>query len=162
LLKEEIMEEVIREVRCQLAQQSSRADTEAPKLEREARELRAQNQRLVQAIALGHESPTIVKEIAVREERLAEIDRLRAVLRSGPGTVDLQLRRLEREARTRLENLRGLVARNPDEARPALESLFDGPLTFTPEGRRYRIEGAVSFGEALCTTAGDPNGFCTV
>jgi hypothetical protein len=43
--------------------------------------------------------------------------------------------------------------------RPALESLFNGPLTFTPEGRRYRIDGAVTFGEALFTTVGDPNGF---
>src|SRR5688572_20997887 len=61
--------------------------------------------------------------------------------------------------RGRLADLRGLLGRNPTEARKALETVFDGPLTFTPVegGRSYRIEGAAAVG-AMFTTVSDPTG----
>ena len=60
---------------------------------------------------------------------------------------------MEREARRRLRDLRGLLERNPDEARRALEALLDGPLRFqpteTPAGRRYEIRGKIAVGTQI-------------
>jgi hypothetical protein len=62
--------------------------------------------------------------------------------------VDLEVRRLAKEARSRLEDLRGTMQRNPDEARKVMEAMLKGPITFTPietsDGKRYRIRGAVA------------------
>ena len=81
-----------------------------------------------------------------------------------PSVLDLEVRRLEREARTRLANLQGLLGRNVVEGRKALEALLDGPLRFTPvqtkDGRRYEITGAAAVG-FLCTTDCVPKGIRT-
>ena len=68
---------------------------------------------------------------------------------------------MEREARQRLDDLRGLLTRNPLEARRVFETLLDGPLVFesteTTEGRRYATRGSALLGPLL-TTDSDPNG----
>jgi hypothetical protein len=50
---------------------------------------------------------------------------------------------MEKEARRRPTELRGLLDRNPQEARVALEALLAGSLPCapieTPEGKRYAI-----------------------
>lgn len=83
------------------------------------------------------------------------------------------MRRLEKQARARLEDFRGLMGRNPAEARKALETLLHGPLRFTPvetaEGKRYRVEGEVGLEAMLvqegvgsrCTTDSVPSGIRT-
>ncbi len=54
-----------------------------------------------------------------------------------PAVLDLEVRRLEREARPRLADLQELLSRNVAEARKALEALFDGPTLHTnTNGRR--------------------------
>ena len=54
----------------------------------------------------------------------------------------------------------GQALRNPEQARTVMERLLEGKLTFTPiqtdDGKRYRIEGRVSLGEALQIPA-DPS-----
>ncbi len=71
-----------------------------------------------------------------------------ATARTAPSVVDLETRRMEREARERIGALRGLMTRNPTEARKVLEAILDGPLIMTPTktkvGRRYDITGRVA------------------
>ena len=76
--------------------------------------------------------------------------------------VDLEARRLEAEARKRLVDLRGLLRRNPEEARRALEALLPAPLVFTPlvteQGKRYQSEGRASVAGGF-TMRASPTGF---
>jgi site-specific DNA recombinase len=161
VLQEELVADALKEVRRRLAERAERPNTELADLEAEARRLRSELDRLVNALASGVESPTIAKVIDEKEKRLTEVGARLAVLRAAPSVLDLEVRRLEKEARKRLGDLRGLLGRNPTDARRALEAIFAGPLTLqaidTDDGRRYRIEGSAAFG-TLFTTDGDPTG----
>ena len=161
VLREELVAQVLVAVRRRLAERSERPSTEKAELESEARKLRTELDRLVTALASGTESPTIAKAVDERERRLTAVRARIEVLASAPSVLDLEVRRLEKEARKRLADLRGLLQRNPTDARRALEALLEGPLSFrvvvAREGRRYEIEGAAAIG-ALFTTEGDPSG----
>jgi site-specific DNA recombinase len=161
VLREELVTEVLQEVRRRLAEHAKKPSTEAAELEAEARRLRAEIDRLVSALAAGTESPTVANAINQRETRLSQVRGRLDVLSAAPSVLDLEVRRLEKEARARLADLRGLLGRNPAEGRKALEALLAGPLTFAPVdadgGRRYQIEGSAALG-AMFTTEGVPNG----
>lgn len=166
VLREELVIEVIREVRARLAERAKAPNTEADELRAEGRKLRAEIDRLVAAIAAGTASPTLGQAIEQREARLSEVNARLDVLRTAPDVISLEARRLEREARKRLDDFRGLLGRNTTEARKALEALLQGPLAFTPielpeGGKRYRIEGRASVGSVF-TTEGVPNGIAHV
>ena len=112
--------------------------------------------------ASGTELPTVAKAIDERERRLSEVRARLDVLAAAPSVIDLEVRRLEKEARAPLADLSGLLGRNPTEARKALEALPEGPLTFAAVdavggGRRYRVEGSAALGN-MFTTDGVPNG----
>jgi hypothetical protein len=128
----------------------------------EARKLRTEIDRLVEAIANGTASPTMGKAVEQREARLSEVNARLDVLKTAPSVLDLEARRLEKEARRRLGDFQALLGRNPTEARKALEALLQGPLSFAPVelpegGKRYRIEGSATLGCAFATE-GVPNG----
>jgi hypothetical protein len=63
------------------------------------------------------------------------------------------VRRLEKETVKRLQELRDVFKRNPQEARTVIERVLDGKLAFTPietaEGKRYRVEGRAALDELL-------------
>lgn len=162
VLREELVVETLRQVRLRLADRAKAAMTDAPELEREARKLRAELDRLVQALASTDEKPgVVVHAIADREKQLAALNARLVAIRTAPSVVELEVRRLEREARDRLRQFRRLFEENPAEGRKALEALVDGPLRFTPvetdEGKRYQIEGTVALGNVF-TTDCDPTG----
>jgi site-specific DNA recombinase len=157
VLREELIGDALAELRRRLSERAERPDTDAADLESEARRLRGEIDRLVGALAAGTESPSIAGAIGEREQRLAEVRARLGVLSAAPSVLGLEVRRLEREARTRLADLRGLLGRSPAEGRKALEALFAGPLAFHPEEHRYRIEGSAAFG-ALIPTICDPSG----
>ncbi|MDI3288052.1 hypothetical protein [Polyangium sp. 15x6] len=81
-------------------------------------------------------------------ERQKELTALEARLRTAktvPAAMDLEVRRLETEARRRLEELRESIGRNPIEARRFIQELFPNGLTAsplpTPGERRMRLIG---------------------
>jgi hypothetical protein len=77
-------------------------------------------------------------------------------------SVRPQLHRLEHDARARLADFRAALAGHPAEARVFLSKIFAGPLKFTPDGDRYRIEGEVPVAAALFESApnsASPAGF---
>jgi site-specific DNA recombinase len=49
-----------------------------------------------------------------------------------PSVLDIETRRLEKDARARIADLRGALRRNPEAARKALEKVLTGPLVFPP------------------------------
>jgi hypothetical protein len=98
---------------------------------------------------LKERSLTLQNARQVRINQRNELDaRIRAI-KTAPEAISTELARLEREARGRLADFRSVLAGHPTEARTFLAQIFAGPLTFTPEGNRYRIEGAVATASAL-------------
>jgi hypothetical protein len=57
--------------------------------------------------------------------------------------------RLEREARSRLADFREVARIHGAQARSFLEQILAGPMTFTPDGNRFVIEGEVRVPAAL-------------
>jgi DNA invertase Pin-like site-specific DNA recombinase len=167
-LCEDVVTEAFRLLRLRIEAQAKRADTEGPALEAEARQLRAEVGRLAAAIARTDGSEALAGEVGAREARLRAIDAELRTLRTAPATVDLEHRRMEREARGRLGELGAVLAQNVAEGRRVIESLLAGRLRFSATAeRRYRIEGAVSIGglvavEGAISTDGVPSGDRTV
>ena len=164
VLSEEVIGAVLTELRKRLAARTEAPNAERDELEAEARRLRSELDRLVEALANGLESPTIGAVIGARERRLTEVRARLQMLAVAPGVLDLEVRRLEKEARARLREFQGLLTRNVIEGRKTLEALLEGPLRFTPvqtkDGRRYEITGAAAVG-AFCTTDCVPKGIRT-
>jgi chromosome segregation ATPase len=159
--------EVLREVRRRLAERAKHQVSEAPELEKQLLKLRGDIKRLGEALLVADRPPeVVVKMIADREAQLTELQARLAVLKTAPSVIDMETRRLEREARGRLADLRGLLARNSTEARQALEAILEGPLVFTPvmtpKGKRYNITGKVAVGNLVVLepdrTASVPSG----
>lgn len=160
VLRESVVLEVLADVRRRLTERSAKAGTELPELEERAAEIKREIRNPARVIAKGVQSPTIDEEISVREKQLRAILSRIDATRTAPAVLDLEVRRLEVEARKRIADLRGLCRKRPEEARKALEALLDGPLTMTPveteAGPRYSVEGRLATGLILSAT---PTGF---
>lgn len=149
LLTEEMIVRVVKGVRARIAEASNRSETELPELERQASRLRAEIRRLGEAIVSTATPPgQLVRMMSEREATLSELEAKIATSRTAPSVLDLEVRRLEKEARARLVELRGALQRNPDEARAAVAAVVGGGLVMTPvdtdDGRRFRVEGEVA------------------
>jgi hypothetical protein len=96
-----------------------------------------------------------------REKRLTAAEARLAALQTAPAVLDLEVRRMEKEARRRIEEFAKVMTRNPDEARATLETLLGGPLRFgpvqAPEGKRFRIEGEIAL-ESVFLSEGEGTG----
>jgi hypothetical protein len=162
VLREELVVETLHELRRRLAERARSTNTETPRLEQRAATLRQELQRLGEALVATDEKPrTIVRLIAEREKGLRDVEARLAALAVAPGALNLETRRLEKDARRRLADFRALLARNPQEARVALDALPEGPLSFapvqTPEGKRYAVTGKIAVG-SLFTIDSVPRG----
>jgi len=159
VLSEELVVGVIATVRESLSARAKVTSYEVSNLEKDAERLRKEVDRLVLALAATDQKPdAIVRGIADRQEQLAALEtRLRAA-KTAPETVHVQLDRLEEEARKRIQNLRGLLDRNPDEGKEVIRAVFEEPLKVTPietdEGKRFWIEGSASIRQMLTTDRG--------
>ncbi len=74
----------------------------------------------------------------------------------------MELRRIERDARARLTEFRAALEAHASQARTFLTQILAGPLKFTPQKNRYRIEGEVSAVTALFSSVpkvASPRGF---
>ena len=162
VLREEVITEALRELRRRLAERAQTADTEAPELEAQAKKLRAEIERLGDAIVSISEPPgALVRMMGEREKRLAGVEARLAAPRTAPAVLDLEVRRMEKEARRRVEEFADLVTQNPDEARSTQETLLAGLLRFEPvqepEGKRFKIDGAIALETVFLTEGGEPD-----
>ncbi len=163
VLTEKVMVEVIREVRRRLEQRGKTAGADVDELVKQAQKLRQEVRNGAEALLkLGH-SPALTEALAEREGRLKQVEAQIEATRSAPGAIDLETRRMEREARRRLKDLKALLDGNPAEGRKALEALLDGPVTFTPieedDGRRrYQVSGTIATGAVMAPNVNVPKG----
>ena len=163
VLREEIVVQVLRELRARLADRAKSTDAETPAIEEQVGKLKGEIANLTAAIAVGGAGTpqALVQAVREREEAVAAlVARLRA-LRVAPEVISLETRRMEREARARLTDFRGLLDRNRDGARKVLDALLETPLKFTPTpDNHYVIEGPVYLG-GLYPITSDPSGIRT-
>jgi hypothetical protein len=160
-----------KKLRKRINEQASRSEAEVPELEKQAKAVEGRIARLAEAIMSSEEPPgTLVRMMAEQEKELGAIRQRIAALKASGSTLDLEARRLEKEARERLKDFQGLLQRNPEEARKVLEAVLVGPLVWTPietkEGRRYEIRGkldptGVLSGGSNPPIDGVPNGIRT-
>jgi site-specific DNA recombinase len=168
ILTEEVITRVLGEVRRRLSGRADENAGEIKELTKKAAKLKAEIVRLGEAIVSTSEPPhALVKMMAEREASLATIEARATVLKAAPSVIDLEVRRVEKEAQKRLADLREVVQQRPLEARGVLEALLVGPITFTPidapEGRRFRLQGKASTGGVIGPSSidGVPSGIRT-
>jgi len=159
ILSEDLVVEVIATVRERLSARAKATSSDVPKLEKDAERLRKEVDRLVAALAATDQKPdAIVRGIADRQEQLTVLETRLKAAKMAPEAVNIQLDQLEAEARKRIQNLRGLLDRNPDEGREVIRAVFEEPLKVTPietdEGKRFWIEGSASIRQMLTTDRG--------
>jgi len=153
-LDEQLVIDVCRKVRVRLEARAAAArKTRAPK-EREVAKLATEIAALASSLATAPEiaRPAILEQLAARQTRHDELRVELATAAAAPGTIDLELRRLEADARRRVGNLRGIAERNAAGARRLVEGLF-GTITATPialpAGPRLRLQGSAGVGRML-------------
>lgn len=135
-----IMGEVRRRLRC--TDESSAEELGA--LAKDGARLRREIERLTQAICTSDDAPeALVRALSLKEGQLKDTDARMKALRTAPAAHDLEMKRLEHEARARLADLGGVLRRHGAEARKVLDALLSGPIIFVPEeGKRYRLTGS--------------------
>jgi site-specific DNA recombinase len=160
VLQEKFAQRIFAEVRRRVAKQSSTRGGDVERLEKQSRKLQTEISNLAKGVAMATGSlPALVQHMT---ERQAELDKLRAqlqVMQAAPGVLDVEVRRLEKDVRQRIADLKGVLQRNPKRAREALEGLLDGKMVFEPvqrpEGRRYEVTGKLAAGGLLKLGAAD-------
>ena len=163
VLSEELVLEVLRQLRHRLAERAKTTTSDVPQLEKEATQLRTEIGRFVLALASTDQKPeAIVRAVAERQEQLSALEARLRVTRAAPEAIQLEVRRMEVEAKQRIADARAMLERNPEEARRVVATLFPGPLTVAPidtaEGKRFWIEGSAVIGRMFAADGGCLNG----
>ncbi|MGH7436881.1 MAG: hypothetical protein ACRENE_14510, partial [Polyangiaceae bacterium] len=154
VLREEVVLEILKEVRERISKQCGESDGEVEALGTKIVKLRKEIANLAEAVALtGGSVDALAQKLSERQERLSGMEARLKMLKVAPGVLSLEVRRLEADVRRRIDYFRELLDRDTQEARKVVEALLDGPVTFTPmetpEGRRYKVEGRIATGALL-------------
>jgi site-specific DNA recombinase len=160
VLREEVVLEILKEVRQRISNQCDESDGQVEALETQVAKLRKEIANLAEAVALtGGSVEALAQKLSERQERISDMEARLKMLRVAPDVLKLEVRRLEGEVRHRIDHFRELLDRDPEEARKVVEALLDGPATFTPietpDGRRYKVAGRIATG-ALLQALPDP------
>ena len=158
LLQPAVIEAAIDRALSILRPDPATAEAERRRLAADLTDVGREVERLTQAIVQGGELAPLVEALKAREEHR---DAIRAELASLDGRrrlTDLDAGRLASKAEKRLEEWRGLLGRQPVQARQILGKLLVGRITFTPgedaEGRFYAFEGEGALGRLLTGVLG--------
>lgn len=161
VLTEEFVNAAMAEVRRRIAARAEASQDELDRLAAQAEKLRAEVDKLAELAleAPKDTRPVFFAKMGERQAELTVIDtRLRAAA-TVPKAMEMELRRMEAEARRRIVELHDLMERNPSEAKAFARSLFpDGLKTTslsTPDGRRMRLEGVAAPDRALGLEVGN-------
>ncbi len=164
VLTEGVALAALAELRQRLAARVKSGTSEAATVEAEIGKLDREIKRLVTVAASledADQPEELAKQIEEKTRRRRELRTRLDSLRAAPGVLSLEVRQLEKEARTRLADLRALLTRKPAEARRTVEALIKGPITFSPStvdgAPRFELLGAVSTG-AVFHKQSDPDG----
>jgi hypothetical protein len=166
VLRTEAIDYVMAKLEGALKEQFQNLDAELRGLRQRKQQVEAEIGRLVQAIADGQSSKSLVAAIAEREGELKGIlDRL---LEPGPGSLTETLGNLRAIAMDRLGNLRKLVSNpeNVEQTRAVLAEHF-GTFKMEPVNENgklsYRYHGKIDFfgDRAMARTGGAGGSVCT-
>jgi site-specific DNA recombinase len=159
ILTEQTVVAVIAELKARFHTDRRTHASEVQRLERERTKLRKAAENGAAALLTLGQSPALVQALRQAEARLGEVEAQIVARATEPEIIDLGLARLEAEARRRIADLSGLLARNPTEARRVMEAVFATGLVMTPirdrQGPRFKIEGLATTGALLCGTTND-------
>ena len=163
VLTEGVVTNALKILRRQLIDRTRSTNEVLPALESEKKRLSIEIDNLVSALACAESKPDpVVRAIAERQEKLSAVEARIDAVKTTPHSVMSKLQQLERQARANLAEFQKSLADHPGAAREFLSKIFDGPLRFTAQGDRYRIEGQVSAPAALfydVPNSASPGGF---
>jgi len=140
VLRQEFIDYVICGLQEELRQRHEAFELGLKALRDERPRIEAELRRLVESIAVGNGSPTVMAAITEREARLREI--MNRVIEPGPGSLQEKLEELRTFAVSRLTRLRELLT-NPGAIHEARALLAEQIGKFTLE--RVEENGKVSF-----------------
>ncbi len=137
------------EIRRALEAQLPKQEADAAELERELREVKAEQKRLTKAVALADDVPELVAELRQRATWARSLEAQIATIRSAPAELRALVDQAEATVRARLGNLRDALIDGAD-LRAVFGRLFPRGLQFFPDriGDRqvWRLEGAAALG----------------
>jgi hypothetical protein len=149
ILRPNVIERAIRLAIEDLA--PARQTANRRKLATDLATVRAECERLAEAIARGGPMDVLLERLRDRQARRTLLEGQLAAERSMAPQASSQA--LDRRLRAKLEDWRGLLTRNVTEGRAVLRTLLVGPLRFTPieeERRRgYGFEGLIALDRLL-------------
>ena len=140
VLRQEFIDYVICGLQEELRQRHEAFESGLKALRDEKQRIETELKRLVETIAVGNGSPTVMAAITEREARLREI--MNQVIEPGPGSLQEKLEELRRFAVSRLTRLRELLT-NPEAIHEARALLAEQIGKFTLE--RVSENGEISF-----------------
>jgi hypothetical protein len=140
VLRQEFIDYVICGLQEELRERHKAFESGLKALRDEKQRIESELKRLVETIAVGNGSPTVMAAITEREARLREITN--QVIEPGPGSLQEQLDDLRTFAISRLNRLRELLT-NPAAIHEARALLAEQIGKFTME--RVSVGGKISF-----------------
>src|SRR5260370_2553673 len=173
-LDAELVEAAVEQALARLTESSGEEANRRPRLGRQIGEERGREQRLADAIAQGAPGDTppeaLITTLRAEEARRKGLEQELATLPQPPAVISLDRARMARELRTRAGDMRGLLLRQREGAREALQALLADRVECTPVliagTRGYAFTGDGTLGGLLAastwpTTYGGPNGIRT-
>lgn len=151
VLTERVLDEVLSEIREQIAAQLPKRDADVADLETELRGVRAEQKRLAKAVALADDVPELVTELRQRSARIQHLEAQIRTAKQTPDELAKLVKQIETSSRAKLADLRAALADESDR-REAFLALFPDGLTFapvrTPNGERqvWQITGDIDLG----------------
>ena len=168
-LDAELVEAAVARAFARLTEDAAETADRRPLLEGEIAEARRREQRLAEAISRGTPGEAapeaLLSALRVEETRRKGLEEQLATLPQSTAAVSLDRDRVARELRTRADDVRGVLRRQGEQAREALQRLLVDRVDCTPvlvAGERgYAFTGDGTFGGLLAastwpTTFGGP------
>lgn len=149
VLTPDVIESMAKEIRLAIQAQLPKRNADATELERELREVKAEQRRLTQAVAIAADVPELIAELRQRAVRVRSLENQIATLRRAPAELRALMDQAEATVRERLTSVRSTLLSGGD-LRDVFVRLFPDGLVFHPDriGDRqvWRMEGAAKFG----------------
>lgn len=157
VLTERVVDEVLTEIREQIAAQMPKRDAGVSALESELSEVRQEQKRLARAVALADDVPELVTELRQRSTRIQHLEAQIVAVKKTPDELKKLVKQIEATARTKLADMRAALEDESDR-REVFLALFPDGLKFaadrTPDGKRqvWRIRGDIDLGSLIDAT----------
>ena len=153
VLRPEVVEAALERAVEALLPNAEVLDREWTEATTELSAVEGQIQRLTAAISATGHSPALLETLQAKETRRAGLEQTLAALGRRRQITDLDVPRLQRDLRQRLEDWQGLLTRHIPQARQILRKLLPHPLVLTPrlqgKTKQYEFRGEASLGKVL-------------